>query len=324
MRVYRTFNEARRFARSLKLKSRAGWDEIIEAEKHPEDIPKAPDAYYNRRGYWNSWGDFLGTGNIQPGQRKFWSFTKARAYVRSLNLKSASELRTFYKSGKFPKEIPMNPPRTYQKEWKGMGDWLGTGYVATRNRKFWSYEKSSQYLIKHSIISRRKFEAARKDGKIPEEIPTIPERTYRKQGKWTGYGDFFGTGEIASFNKKFRPFKDARRFARSLKLKNWNEWYQYAKSDEKPDDVPSEPRHNYRNKGWKNMGDWLGTGTLSSKEMSKRRLPPIEAKIEARKIAKKLGIKNQTQWIKAHKAGKIPANLPRYPYDIYRYRRKRK
>ena len=72
------------------------------------------------------------------------------------------------------------------------------------------------------------------------------------------------------------------------------------------------------------MGDWLGTGTLSPTEMSKRRLPPIEAKIEARKIAKKLGIKNQTQWIKAHKAGKIPANLPRYPYDIYRYRRKRK
>ena len=115
MRVYRTFNEARRFARSLKLKSRAGWDEIIEAEKHPEDIPKAPDAYYNRRGYWKSWGDFLGNGFVAAKYRKFWSFTKARAYVRSLNLKSESELRTFYKSGKFPKEIPMNPPRTYQK-----------------------------------------------------------------------------------------------------------------------------------------------------------------------------------------------------------------
>ena len=124
--------------------------------------------------------------------------------------------------------------------------------------------------------------------------------------------------------KTYRSFTEARKFVRKLGLKNLAEWRKYCKSVGKPDDIPTTPDRNYRNKGWKNMGDWLGTGTLSSKEMSKRRLPPIEAKIEARKIAKKLGIKNQTQWIKAHKAGKIPANLPRYPYDIYRYKRKRK
>ena len=112
-----------------------------------EDIGTAMEIFWVLEGYTNL-------------NRKFWSFTKARAYVRSLNLKSQSELRTFYKSGKFPKEIPMNPPRTYKKEWKGIGDFLGTGTIAPQNRKFWSYEKSSQYLIKHSIISRRKFEAA--------------------------------------------------------------------------------------------------------------------------------------------------------------------
>jgi len=53
-------------------------------------------------------------------------------------------------------------------------------------------------------------------------------------------------------------------------------------------------------------------------------LPPIEAKIEARKYQKKLGIKTKTQWIEAHRAGKIPANLPRYLANIYGDKRRRK
>ena len=97
----------------------------------------------------------------------------------------------------------------------------------------------------------------------------------------------------------------------------------FRKSSRRPEYIPTSPQRTYKEE-FVSVGDWLGTGTVAPQVRSKLFLPPIKAKIEARKIAKKLGIKNQTQWIKAHKAGKIPANLPRYPYDIYRYRRKRK
>ena len=269
-----------------------------------------------------------------------------------------------------------------------MGDWLGTGTIAPQKRKFWSYEKSSQYLVKHGVTTRRKLEEIRKEGKLPKEIPTLPERTYRKQGKWRGYGHFFGTGEIASFNKKFRTFKDARKFARSLKLKNWHEWVQYAQSSKKPVDIPSNPLHNYRNKGWKGWpdflgnigrianqnrvfwsyekasafliklgvenkddffrkcksgkipkeiprntervykkqgtwitwGDFLGTGRIANQKVADTWLSAKEARIAIRKIAKEVfGWKPFTpkDWVDAHKAGKIPANLPRYLQDIY-------
>ena len=36
------------------------------------------------------------------------------------------------------------------------------------------------------------------------------------------------------------------------------EWYQYAKTDEKPDDIPSSPDIIYKNDGWIGSRDWLG------------------------------------------------------------------
>ena len=54
---------------------------------------------------------------------------------------------------------------------------------------------------------------------------------------------------------------------------------------------------------------------------AKNWLPIKEAKIEARKIVKKLGIKNQKDWSNAYNAGKIPKNLPG---NLYHYQRKQK
>ncbi len=60
-------------------------------------------------------------------------------------------------------------------------------------------------------------------------------------------------------NKNFLSFKDARHFVHNLGLKNQVEWYQYTKSNKKPANIPSTPYSVYKNKGWKGMGDWLGT-----------------------------------------------------------------
>ena len=49
-----------------------------------------------------------------------------------------------------------------------------------------------------------------------------------------------------------------------------------------------------------------------------------EAKIEARRIAKELGITTGEGWVQAHKDGKIPANLPRYLHGIYNPKRRKK
>ena len=61
----------------------------------------------------------------------------------------------------------------------------------------------------------------------------------------------------------WKPFEEAREFARSLNLKNYREWYQYAKTDERPNDIPSNPFEAYKNDGWKGYPDWLGNEELA-------------------------------------------------------------
>jgi len=84
-----------------------------------------------------------------------------------------------------------------------------------------------------------------------------PQRTYKDKG-WINWGDWLGTGNIASYLKAYRPFKAARTFARSLKLKSGTEWREFAKSGNLPDDIPVNPNKTYKDKGWSGMGDWRG------------------------------------------------------------------
>ena len=64
--------------------------------------------------------------------------------------------------------------------------------------------------------------------------------------------------------KAWRPFEEAREFARSLNLKCSTEWKQYRKFGKdgipRPDNIPSNPEKAYKNDGWKGMIDWLGNG----------------------------------------------------------------
>ena len=75
-----------------------------------------------------------------------------------------------------------------------------------------------------------------------------------------------GTGTIANFDKKFRSFKEARKFVRSLKLSSETQWRLYNKGElqgkpKKPDDIPTNPNNTYKDQGWIGMPDWLGTKT---------------------------------------------------------------
>ena len=65
--------------------------------------------------------------------------------------------------------------------------------------------------------------------------------------------------------KKWRTFKEARKFVRSLKLKGESEWSKYSKSGKRPDDIPGHPGRNY--KEWKGWGDFLGIGRVANQDI---------------------------------------------------------
>jgi hypothetical protein len=59
---------------------------------------------------------------------------------------------------------------------------------------------------------------------------------------------------------RWRPFVEARKFARSLKLEDaaaWPKWCAEHKADELPKDIPDNPEHVYSLQ-WMSMEDWLG------------------------------------------------------------------
>jgi hypothetical protein len=257
MRQYRPFRNARAFVRKLGLKSEAEWRPYCKSEKKPEDIPATPSRVYAKEG-WSGMGDWLGTGAISHSLRQFQPFKEAREFARSLGLKSGAEWQDYCKSGKKPEDIPAIPSRTYAKDgWAGMGDWLGTGKIAPQLRQFRPFEEARAFARRLGLKSETKWREYSKSGSRPADIPSNPNLTYRDTG-WSGWGDWLGN--VASFLQKFRPFKEARKFARSLGLKSSNEWREYSKSGSRPADIPSNPNLTYRDAGWSGWGDWLGTG----------------------------------------------------------------
>jgi hypothetical protein len=91
---------------------------------------------------------------------QFRPFAEAREFVHKLGLKNVPEWREFYRSGKKPDDIPSTPEKVYEKEWKGYGDWLGTGRSATKHIKFPPFEESKKivqpYKFKSNIEYKKK------------------------------------------------------------------------------------------------------------------------------------------------------------------------
>ena len=106
-----------------------------------------------------------------------------------------------------------------------------------------------------------------------------------------------------------------------MNFKSLTEWRKYCTSGNRPLDVAARPDSTYK-KDWKNWGDFLGTGMISSQEKNKNYLPFSEGKKIARELAIKYNIKNWNDWKKAVKEGKIPDNIPGRPEVTYKKMRK--
>jgi hypothetical protein len=170
-------------------------------------------------------GDWLGNGKIGRGQHR--SFTKARAFVRGLGLKSNTEWRKYIRSGKKPADIPSNPAQTYAKSgWAGWGDWLGTGTISSGLRQFRTFTKARAFVRGLGLKSNCEWHEYSKSGNRSADIPSNPNQAYVKSG-WIGMGDWLGTNTVAPHLRRYRSFKQARAFARGLKLESQTEWQDY-------------------------------------------------------------------------------------------------
>ena len=104
----------------------------------------------------------------------------------------------------------------------------------------------------------------------------------------------------------------ARSFVQGLELTGSNEWRKFVNSGKIPDDIPSNPNKVYKDIGWVNMGDWLGTGTIASSKVEYKSFE------EARSFVHSLKLKSQTDWFKWCKTGNRPADIPSNASRVYK------
>ena len=312
LRKYRPFKQARKYARSLNLKNGKEWKEHTKSSGFPDDIPVAPPSVYRDKG-WIGWGDWLGTGYIAVFRRKYRSFTKARKYARSLNLKNREEWNRYGNEHGFPYYIPATPAWVYKdKGWAGWGDFLGTGNVSFILKRFRPFEEAREYARSLNITTSAQWIEHTKTSGFPGDIPVTPSRTYKNKG-WVGMGDWLGTGEVYVYDgRRYRPFEDAREYARSLGLKSEKEWVRRARRSDFPRGIPARPHYHYRDRGWISWGDWLGTGNIVT---YKRRFLSFR---KAREYARSLNLKSGEEWIRHTKRSDFPKDIPVAPRVIYK------
>jgi len=219
-------------------------------------------------------GPFIGckwAGNIATRLRNFLPYDEAKRHVTSLDISSQESWRIYSKSGKKPIEIPGDPERFYKnKGWLSWGDWLGTKRTATRDQSFRSYKSARSYVRKLGIATFAEWREYRETSKKPLDIPSNPNRTYQHSG-WKGWGDWLGTGRLATKDKTFLSYKEAQLYINSLKLENRTQWRAYIKSGNKPNNIPAEPSKVYKENGWVRLNDWLGNNISQKKSKRKRR-----------------------------------------------------
>ena len=74
--------------------------------------------------------------------------------------------------------------------------------------------------------------------------------------EWKGFLHFLGK---KSKSNRFLEYEDAKKHIKSFKLKNYKQFMNWIKSGNFPNNIPKKPYITYKNKGWINFSDFLGS-----------------------------------------------------------------
>ena len=173
-----------------------------------------------------------------------------------------------------------------------------------------SFQKARDFargLMFKNVAEFRKF---CKSEKKPIDIPTAPNTVYKNQG-WISWSDFLNNSQVATKDKYFLSFNDARDFIRNKKFKSITEFKKFLISKRRPSFIHSNPDVKYKNQGWKNWSDFLGAHIIANSDKQ------FYSFNKAKELLKNKNIKTKTQYNIQKKKGllgeKFPSN-PSYKY----------
>ena len=104
-------------------------------------------------------------------------------------------------------------------------------------------------------------------------------------------------------SSRWRPYKEAREYVRSLLFNNPREYEDWSKTPDKPYDIPTTPRREYKDCGWVNWTDYLGTKLGYE---------------ESKAAIKHLKIKTSVQYAKFAREHKLPRGVRQQPHKVFK------
>ena len=294
-----SFDQAKALIQKAGLTSFAQFQEWKQAGNRPKDFPSNPNIIYKDK--WTSWGDFLGTGNISVRNREWMSFQDAKAHIQSQGIRTHGQFQEWSKSKKRPKDFPSTPYQVYINEWKGWGDFLGTGNISVRRKKEWmSFQDAKALMQSQGIRTHGQFQEWSKSKKRPKDFPSHPQRTYKNE--WRGWRDFLGA--------KWMSFDQAKARMQSQGIRTFTQFREWSKSGQRPENFPSNPNITYKDK-WRGWSDFLGTGNISTQN-SEQTIFEARAAFLRQKISTDITPEEEKQ------AGSKPENFPNSPDEVYK------
>lgn len=262
-KIFLSYKNAKQFIGKIKYKPKtmSEWKKFTKQIEFPIFLPIQPNKTYKNKG-WISWGVFLGTGKIQDNKKaNYISYEEAKIWIKNNIgiLKSATRWKELVQKNKIPYFIPNHPELYYNRKdrgWEGWGFFLQNGVVATNyNRFFLSFEEARKYVRNLKIKSCIEWRSFYKNKNFPTNIPKAPNNTYKEE--WISWGDWLGTGTIASNKIIYWSFAKSKQYIYNLKIKNYKEWLLYCKSGKKPNEIPTKASSTYKS-SWIDWYDWLG------------------------------------------------------------------
>lgn len=248
---FKPFEEARAFVRSLGLAGYSVWAAYVSSGRKPDDIPARPDKAYPDQ--WLSIGDWVGQGHVYRERRsRFWLYRRARAFMHTLGLRNREEFDAYTHTKEANRHIPKWPERHYSSEWKSWEDWLGEAAAAPQETKlqYRAFLEAREFVRSLKLQSTQEWLRMRHAGKLPKDIPALPQQVY--DGWWVSFDDWLGLDS----ESRFASFEEAKTFVHGLHLPHAQAWQTYAKSPERPVNIPSNPNIMYPD--WDGWLDWLG------------------------------------------------------------------
>ena len=172
------------------------------------------------------------------------------------------------------------------------------------------FEEAREFVRGLSLKYQKDWNLYISSGRKPSNLPSSPDKVYKENG-WLSMPDWLGT-KIGFSGYEYLSFFEARELIRSLKFKNTNEWKQFLKSENKPNNIPYEPNKIYLKDGWISFGDFIGTNRIANYN---RVFLNFE---DARKHVRNLKLKTLDEWLDYTKSKDFPKNIPVSPSRTYK------